>query len=113
MENQQKHPTERILQAWSESKGNLQIGEENTKELEAVFTAVQKEMNFLSSRVSMVMNSIRLIKSQDTCQMRENKKENYTYIDATGAEVTATRQEVIEELKTLAQQAKTARYPVR
>lgn len=113
MKTQQKYTNEKILEMWNQQKDNLQVGNENEQILENMFLTIQKEVNHLNARLSMLMNSIRLIKTQDTCQLRDNPKEFYTYTDDTGAEITSSRADVIEELKMVAEQAKSARYPIK
>ena len=75
MKTQQKYPNEKILEMWNQQKDNLQVGKENEEVLENMFLLIQKEINYLTARLSMLMNSIRLIKTQDTCQLRDNPKE--------------------------------------
>ena len=113
MKTQQKYPNEKILEMWNQQKDNLQVGKENEEVLENMFLLIQKEINYLTARLSMLMNSIRLIKTQDTCQLRDNPKEFYMYTDDTGAEITVSREDVIEELKIVAKQAKLARFPIK
>lgn len=113
MKTQQKYPNEKILEMWNQQKDNLQVGKENEEVLENMFLSIQKEINYLTARLSMLMNSIRLIKTQDTCQLRDNPKEFYMYTDDTGAEITVSREDVIEELKIVAKQAKLARFPIK